>query len=290
MTRTVYPAAGRCIYCGSPVYDPHNPSRRLGDEHIVPEGLGGNLILPEASCKNCEGATSSFEGMCLRRMFGPMRIHLGLPSKRLRDRPTTLPVEVQIGPNDPVQNVEVPVSEHPAMFAIRLTDPPLVFGKGTAERGREVLAHFVASVADCNAKLERIRLNLNAHMVRTSAAIAGPAWHLMLAKIAHSFCVANNELDGFYPFLPEYISKKNSSNLDMFVGVMDEDVDLPTTELQTSHIRHSLQNLWITRGNQTYLFTKIRLFGNFGFTQYSVVVGRMYQLRPSSPCIELDPL
>ncbi len=35
---------GRCIYCGG--------RKGLLDEHIIPYGLGGNLVLPEASCKD----------------------------------------------------------------------------------------------------------------------------------------------------------------------------------------------------------------------------------------------
>src|SRR5690349_19487842 len=45
-----YPPAGRCIYCP--------PSRSqwpgLTREHIVPDKFGGKLILPQASCLDCQ--------------------------------------------------------------------------------------------------------------------------------------------------------------------------------------------------------------------------------------------
>jgi hypothetical protein len=33
----------------------------LGDEHIVAYGLGGTIVLPEASCKECEKETGRIE-------------------------------------------------------------------------------------------------------------------------------------------------------------------------------------------------------------------------------------
>jgi hypothetical protein len=56
-----YAAIKTCIYCGDPIYS-HDPSIRkhpLGAEHIVAEGLGGTLELPEASCQACEHATGA---------------------------------------------------------------------------------------------------------------------------------------------------------------------------------------------------------------------------------------
>jgi hypothetical protein len=43
----VYPPVGRCIYCLAMASD-------LGDEHIIPQALGGNIILRSASCRHCE--------------------------------------------------------------------------------------------------------------------------------------------------------------------------------------------------------------------------------------------
>jgi hypothetical protein len=59
-----YAPAGFCIYCGA-----RGPSVALGQEHIVPKGLGGTLILPDASCRDCEKITGAIEQQCLRRMF-----------------------------------------------------------------------------------------------------------------------------------------------------------------------------------------------------------------------------
>ena len=89
----VYSPVGFCIYCGAKKYDTKRPVRSLATEHIIPEGLGGKLILPEAACAKCEGITASFEGACQRRIFGPLRIKASnLPTKRPKERPGTLPI------------------------------------------------------------------------------------------------------------------------------------------------------------------------------------------------------
>ena len=53
----VYQPVWRCIYCGAA------PTRKgaLGKEHIIPQGLGGTLILPRASCRSCEDITKRIE-------------------------------------------------------------------------------------------------------------------------------------------------------------------------------------------------------------------------------------
>jgi 5-methylcytosine-specific restriction endonuclease McrA len=63
-SRHLYAAADKCIYCGALVSD-----GKLGDEHIIPTSFGGNLILPRASCRNCERITTKIKDHCLK---GPL--------------------------------------------------------------------------------------------------------------------------------------------------------------------------------------------------------------------------
>jgi len=55
---TRFASQGACIYCGS--------SDDLTDEHVVPYGLGGKMILPKSSCRRCAMITGQFEGKVLR--------------------------------------------------------------------------------------------------------------------------------------------------------------------------------------------------------------------------------
>src|SRR5271165_2543948 len=63
-----YEPIGRCIYCGAKRYTSNDPLAKLGDEHIIPLAFGGNLLLPEASCRACEKITSRIGTHCIEQM------------------------------------------------------------------------------------------------------------------------------------------------------------------------------------------------------------------------------
>src|SRR5690349_19283977 len=111
-----YPPAGVCIYCGS--------NAGLEDEHIFPYGLGGNLILPKSSCRNCSRRSSAYEGTCQRSMFGPFRMLYEMPTRRKKDRPETLPLKVKHAADQADwSTIDVPREEVP--FLILLPEFPM---------------------------------------------------------------------------------------------------------------------------------------------------------------------
>src|SRR5947207_38285 len=68
----VFGPVNRCIYCGK------EPPIPLTREHILPQGLGGGIILLKASCGCCQKITSDFETATLRNMYLPYRFRVGL--------------------------------------------------------------------------------------------------------------------------------------------------------------------------------------------------------------------
>src|SRR5262245_1110250 len=86
----LFPPVGRCIYCDT-------ADGPLSKEHVIPFGLGGNFILPRASCKACAKITSAFERTCLRQMYGDLRTKYGAPSRRPKKRPKYIPLIVNRG-------------------------------------------------------------------------------------------------------------------------------------------------------------------------------------------------
>ncbi|RRN64635.1 HNH endonuclease [Caulobacter sp. 602-1] len=70
---------GFCIYCGK-------CDGKLTDEHIIPDGLGGNLILAESSCVDCARITGQTEQVVLRKYLHNIRGALGIRSKKSTEK------------------------------------------------------------------------------------------------------------------------------------------------------------------------------------------------------------
>lgn len=69
---------GYCLYCGE--------IDGLTDEHIVPYGLNGNIVLPKSSCFSCQKITSKIELFVLRDMLGMLRTRHNLKSRHRKKR------------------------------------------------------------------------------------------------------------------------------------------------------------------------------------------------------------
>lgn len=68
-----HPFVGTCIYCGS--------AEQLTDEHVLPYGLGGALVLKKASCKACSKVTANLEQRLLRGHWWAYRKLLGIKTR-----------------------------------------------------------------------------------------------------------------------------------------------------------------------------------------------------------------
>jgi hypothetical protein len=280
----IYSKVGKCIYCGAETYTPSSRDA-LHQEHIIPEGLGGDLLLPEASCKKCEGATSAFEGTCLRRLFGPLRIYMGLPSKRPKDRPTTLPVIAHFDEHPQIRSIEVPIRDHPRMITLQQMDVPTLLGSPSEEYYRVLhvtilpangptLGTYEENKAKMDAMCKAIADKHGACGIQIQNHTVIEEHQLMLGKIAHSFAVAELGLDMFYPFLPDMIRQKSTSSIRMFVGLLETDEEKNESELHRLSLRVQ------QRGRLFLLICNVALFRNLGLTQYQVVVGRFYEKPP----------
>ena len=99
-----YPSIGECIYCGS--------KENLSLEHIVPEGLGGRLLLPDASCGKCRDLTSRFERSVQRGGMWATRRVLNIKGKKRKEPPRDkFPINVEHD-DGTLQTVNLPVSDH----------------------------------------------------------------------------------------------------------------------------------------------------------------------------------
>lgn len=73
-----------CMYCGS------LKDKDLTDEHIIPFGMGGDLVFRKSSCKDCARKTSQDEMKILRGFMYDGRLIGNLPSRRKKNQPTTI--------------------------------------------------------------------------------------------------------------------------------------------------------------------------------------------------------
>jgi hypothetical protein len=93
----------------------------LTDEHIIAEGMGGNIILPEASCFDCQRATTNIEGSILKHSLLTIRHHLNVRMKK-KKRTNAFRATFVIDGKD--VDVTLPIEDHPTMFTLLEFYPP----------------------------------------------------------------------------------------------------------------------------------------------------------------------
>jgi hypothetical protein len=121
----IYPAVGACIYCGS-------RELTLSNEHIIPFGLAGDLILPKASCRRCATITGEVERQCLREMLGDFRSTTRLPTRRPKKRPRTIKVRHRDAHGVDIDE-HIPTEKYPVIALWYQLPPPGVLIDGKPE-------------------------------------------------------------------------------------------------------------------------------------------------------------
>lgn len=265
-----YKRQGICIYCKSVSYS--DDRVRLGNEHIIPEALGGNLVLPEASCSHCEALINRFEQPLLREVFGPVRAHYGFPSKRPKARPKTVPVDFVVGENAVKQ--EVSVGHNPLLLVMPSFKPAGIFAKEDIVERPLASGKWHVHLAD-SAMGRDIAGKLGARGIQAGwPENLDQKIALLVAKIAHSFAVAELgiNLGGFQSLLPDIITEAPGRlPLSYLIGCMGEpDPHVPRSGNEGSHMlrwfEYPLRDFYL-------LIVQVRLFESFNMPSYAAVVG-----------------
>ena len=259
-----YAPVGRCIYCGATEWSAQRP-RKLGDEHIIPEGLGGGLVLPEASCKACETITSAVELEWLRGAYYTARVQKGLAKKKKRP-PRFLPLQVIRDGKATWESI--PLEKYPALIVTLLFDAPEILSDcapvektlsgGAAAGNLATFGQFLRPYLDQGA------------VTFVPPRSGATSVHLgrMLAKIAHSYAVAELGINGFTPLLLDIIMGADTRYLPHYIGGTR---DLPPVSDKVYEI--NLTTVASGKG-VPYFVVKIRLLSDVsGMPEYWVVVG-----------------
>jgi hypothetical protein len=252
---------GSCIYCGAKESRPGRGDP-LGDEHIISRALGGNLLLPEASCEECAGYTSGGESAVLNNLFWVPRHKL-----KLRPRSTRKREHLNFAFTTMVDGADVelmlPLERHPTiLFMPSLLSPGILSVRPPGQSGIHGLwSHWLND------------LSLSGEQNVITPALDTVRFCQFIAKIGHSFAVAAVGGALFTPLLPDFIRRR--------FGRRDEYPEC--YELVGGHAErhppgatlHELSLAFTERFGEWFLSAHIRLFANLGAPVYVAVVGKL---------------
>ena len=266
---TRFSPAGACIYCGAAMYHPTS-SRPLADEHIIPFGLNGDLILPESTCQACERMTGQFEAVVLRGSLLGCRSLLGLQTRRPKDRPKALPLfDTSFTPE---KKYMIPIEDYPiSLLLMQLDGPPILSGGTTNNRQIKVWSKVFRLDAD---KLAR-KYGITSF---ATPALDSFSFIRTIAKIGYSFAVAHLGIGAFRPLLTDLIFGRENPHSTPFVGGIFDDV-------HSSSNLHDISINIMSIASIKYVVVHVRLFSHWGTPVYVVVVGEspnqlIWKMRP----------
>jgi len=256
LNNVTYKPVGRCIYCGA--------TTDLRKEHILPFGLNGTAVLPEATCGRCAQITGRVEQTVLRGPMWAVRVFRDLKSRRKhKDAPKTYPLTVLRGDHEEI--VELPIEKYPILLHFPLFSPPALLEPEGYVSGIRVTG--VATVS-FGPRPEDVIKTLGVTTIRTSQKQEPVAFARMLAKIAYAMAAAEDQLrliKGDAPVLPAILGK--TDDIGRWVGTLTQPFQ-----------RYSglLHRVLIHRDDKRgLLIGEVQLFSDSQTPSYVVILGRL---------------
>jgi len=260
--RTITRAApvGACIYCGS--------TENLSDEHIVPFGLGGNLVLPDSSCQRCARITSAFERRVLRGFMRDARTTGRFPTRRPKERPSTIPVEIKRGSH--LERADVPVADATGFMQLVSFVPAAFLAGMPPVRGVTLIGVEIIVFGQHPKKLAE---TLGTDTLQTTSSVDATALARMIAKIGYGFAVANEGLfpRSECPVLPFILGSADDGGT--WVG--SAEYRLPIEDQRPNHALALVAvPMTVDDVRENILVARVKLFASAGAKGYEVVVRR----------------
>jgi hypothetical protein len=260
------PGCNGCIYCNEISETP------LTSEHIIPESLGGTLVIENASCAICADQSHAFEGHACN-VLRPVRRQLGLPQKhrgaKQRANRKAERFVLMLDRN----RVKVPIEEFPALLVSLVFPPPgILLGQKPEDKLLTGGVYSAELLEKFGEKLNRVRAKYRADSVgimgiEPRARGEQDDFGRMLAKIAHSYAAAELGCGSFHPFLVHIIRGVKPYYLPHFIG-SGIGKQPPFSDL------HQIEIDAGGMGGASLVVVKIRLFANRDTPTHYVVVGR----------------
>lgn len=216
--------------------------------------------MPMASCQRCEAITSSIETACMP-LYNPGRYHLGLRARKTK-RPH-LRLRANLGRLN--ENVYLDKDAHPGvLWGFHYSFPEILIGLPPSEDEFSGNAMMAPAVPDFKNRVKQIGVSVN---VTVGAGVSQISFGRFLAKIAHSYTVAEIGIGVFSPLLLDIILGRDLSRLRQLIGSPIGNDDWPTSD--------SLHDISFVDFSRKYLVVKIRLFQKNHLPTYYVVSGKI---------------
>jgi hypothetical protein len=219
------------------------------------------MVLPRASCKICAEVTSRFERTVARAMYGPFRLKHGMQSRHPGKRPDKLALSVTKAGS--TEEATMGVAEYPLTYlGAHLPEPGLLRGAPLTASNPELTLEIRGDPAVIKAGVQ----SLDAESVGLSALFYWKALCLQIAKVAHSYAVAQVGLGSFTPYLPDIILGR-SPFVSHYVGGTSADTSGPELEMWLQPVAHL-----------NVLTVRVRLLAG-RLPPYQAVVGEVLDVR-----------
>lgn len=242
----IYPPVEQCIYCGS--------KDGLSDEHIIPYGINGSIILSESSCESCSKITKIFEQRLLKGMFAPIRYKAKLRTRRPKERPKSIKT-ISKCQDGSIKHLEIPTEKFPGiLFGLRLPPPGILEPCNNPK---------IEILLKCDEDLKPLLLNGEKIKLFT---VFSTDFYQLLAKIAHGFAVAELGIDGFHPMLTDLILGL-SNNFLYFIG---GDGGMQNDDFEKGRIIHQRALREAYKDGVWYVVVCVKLFT----FDYNIIAGR----------------
>lgn len=252
----VYDPVWECIYCGA---TPEN----LGKEHIVPLGLGGTLILPRSSCRDCEVATSRFERIVQRGPMWNVRSLRKIPSRNPDQMPADTEIVVETDGEE--GTVVLPLDDAPVLLHMPIFAEPScltgdVVGGGIEVEGMATIRYGRDPYL--------VGEELGADTIRVTDEYRPVAFARMIAKIGVSYAIAEVGLETFEEVYPLADLRGERDQIGRWVGTRQDRALEPRGG--------GLHRLARGRSEERdEIAAEVQLFSDGPTPTYFVVVGRM---------------
>jgi hypothetical protein len=235
---------------------------KFGDEHIIPLALGGNLILPESSCKVCERIINrEIETPVLSQEWGYLRAKREFPTRNKNKRKTHATLHRHDG-----SPMRVPVGDYPSPVPLyKFGEPRILTG---LPLGTDHLRWTMDVLGDHDGEQEMRRKYPEWNGHHTLKAQPHPFARL-LAKISYGYVVAEWGLDGFDPLGLDIILGRSDDYFYTVGGTWDVPPPIPGGD----HITNI--TLQVLSPQRMRLAVEVRLFSKIAMPAYLVVVGHV---------------